>query len=220
MQILKSESLTESSVALLSNTSIVSVCRYNASTKRILRRIMAIKSTIYKIELQIADMDRNYYAQHNLTLAKHPSETDERLMVRLIAFTMYASETLIFGKGLSDDEEPDLWQKDLTGAIQRWIDVGLPDEREIRKACGRSAQVAVVLYGGRIAEMWWTQNSKALLKLNNLTVVNLPDTQELANIASRSLNISCTIQDGQILVGHGTGSFDVTPVILKEASAY
>lgn len=176
---------------------------------------MAIKSTIYKIDLQIADMDRNYYAQHNLTLARHPSETDERLMVRIIAFTLYANETLSFGKGLSDDEEPDLWQKDLTGAIELWMDVGLPDEREIRKACGKSAQVAVVLYGGRVADMWWAQNSKALQKLNNLTVINLPDTAALTNIANRGLSISCTIQDGQILVGHEAGSFDITPIKLK-----
>lgn len=179
---------------------------------------MAIKSTIYKIDLQVSDMDRNYYQQHSLTLAKHPSETDERLMVRLIAFTLYANEALVFGKGLSDDEEPDLWQKDLTGAIQLWIDVGLPTERDIRKACGRSKQVAVVLYGGRIADMWWSQNSKALLKINNLTIINLPSTQELASIASRSLDISCTIQDGQILVSHDAGSFDISPVILKAHS--
>lgn len=176
---------------------------------------MAIKSTIYKIDLQIADMDRSYYAQHNLTLARHPSETDERLMVRIIAFTLYANEALTFGKGLSDDEEPDLWQKDLTGAIELWMDVGLPDEREIRKACGKSAQVAVVLYGGRVADMWWAQNSKALQKLNNLTVINLPDTAALTNIANRGLSISCTIQDGQILVGHEAGSFDITPIKLK-----
>lgn len=176
---------------------------------------MAIKSIIYKIDLQIADMDRHYYAQHHLTLAKHPSETDERLMVRLLAFTIYANETLNFGKGLSDDEEPDLWQKDLTGAIQMWIEVGLPNEREVRKACGKSAQVAIVLYGGRIADMWWAQNSKALLKLNNLTIINLPDTQELANIASRALHINCTTQDGQILVGYEAGSFNITPVFLK-----
>lgn len=176
---------------------------------------MAIKSTIYKIDLQIADMDRSYYAQHNLTLARHPSETDERLMVRIIAFTLYANEALSFGKGLSDDEEPDLWQKDLTGAIQLWMDIGLPDEREIRKACGKSAQVAVVLYGGRVADMWWAQNSKALQKLNNLTVINLPDTAALTNIANRGLSISCTIQDGQILVGHEAGSFDITPIKLK-----
>lgn len=177
---------------------------------------MALKSTIYKIDLNIADMDRQYYAQHSLTLAKHPSETDERVMVRLIAFTLFANESLIFGKGLSDDEEPDLWQKDLTGAIQLWIDVGLPTEKDIRKACGKSAQVAVVLYGGRIAEMWWQQNSKGLLKLNNLTVINLPETQELAKLAAKSINISCTVQDGEVLLSHDSGSFDITPVILKE----
>jgi len=182
--------------------------------------IMAIKSTIYKIELQVSDMDRNYYQAHNLTLAKHPSETDERVMVRLIGFALYANETLIFGKGLSDDEEPDLWQKDLTGAIELWMDVGLPTERDIRKAAGRSKQVVVMLYGGRIADMWWTANSKALLKTNNLTIINLPETKELASMAARSMNISCTIQDGQIMVGHDGGSFEITPVILKEPSTY
>ena len=181
---------------------------------------MAIKSTIYKIDLQIADMDRHYYANHNLTLARHPSETDERLMVRLIAFMLYANEALAFGKGLSDDEEPDLWQKDLTGAIQLWIDVGLPDEREVRKACGRSSQVVVVLYGGRVADMWWENNSKALLKLHNLTVINLADTQEIADIAARGMEISGTIQDGQILLGHANGSVDITPSILKQPSKY
>lgn len=181
---------------------------------------MALKSTIYKIDLNIADMDRQYYAQHNLTLAKHPSETDERVMVRLIGFALYASEALIFGKGLSDDEEPDLWQKDLTGAIELWIDVGLPTEKDIRKAAGRANHVVVVLYGGRIADMWWTQSSKAVLKIDNLTVINLPETQALADIANRGLALSLTIQDGQILVSHDAGSFEITPTILKQASKY
>jgi uncharacterized protein YaeQ len=175
---------------------------------------MALKSTIYKAELQIADMDRHYYAQHSLTLAKHPSETEERMMVRLMAFALFANESLAFGKGLSEEDEPDLWQKDLTGAIELWMNVGLPEEREIRKACGRAQRVAVVLYGGRVADMWWTQNSKALLKLNHLTVINLPDTEALTQACTRSMNINCTIQDEQILVGHDTGSFDITPVIL------
>lgn len=176
---------------------------------------MALKSTIYKIDLNIANIDKQYYAHHSLTLARHPSETDERLMVRLIAFALYANEMLTFGKGLSDDEEPDLWQKDLTGAIELWINVGLPTEKEIRKAVGRSNQVVAILYGGRVAEMWWEQNSKALLKLKNLTVINLPETQALTEIASRGLEISCTIQDGQILIGHGEGSLEVLPIILK-----
>lgn len=176
---------------------------------------MALKSTIYKIDLNIADMDRHYYGQHNLTIARHPSETDERMMVRLIAFTLFADEHLIFGKGLSDEEEPDVWQKDLTGAIQLWIDVGLPTEKDIRKACGRASKVAVVLYGGRVADMWWAQNSKGLLKLDNLTVINLADTEALADAAARSLNVSCNIQDGEMLVSTEAGSFTITPALLK-----
>jgi uncharacterized protein YaeQ len=176
---------------------------------------MALKSTIYKIDLHITDMDRQYYAQHSLTLAKHPSETDERLMVRLIGFALYASDTLTFGKGLSDEDEPDLWQKDLTGAIQLWMDVGLPTEKNIRKASGRSSQVVIILYGGRIADMWWEQNSKGLLKLNNLIVVNLPETSSLASLTERTMNISCAIQDGQLLLSHDAGSVDISPVYLK-----
>lgn len=178
---------------------------------------MALKSTIYKIDVNIADMDRHYYQQHHLTLAKHPSETDERLMVRLLAFVLYADEALLIGKGLSEDDEPDLWQKDLTGAIERWIGVGLPDEREIRKACGRAAEVVQVLYGGRTAEMWWQQNQKAVLKLENVTVINLPETEQLANAASRGLAISFTIQDRQVLVSYEGGSFEILPEWLKEA---
>ena len=179
---------------------------------------MALKSTIYKIDLNIADMDRHYYQQHALTLAKHPSETDERLMVRLIAFVLYASDSLSFGKGLSEDDEPDLWQKDLTGAIERWICVGLPDERDIRKVCGKAGEVVQVLYGGKTAEMWWAQNSKAMLKLDNVTIINLPETEQLAAAAERGLSISFTIQDQQILVSHAGGSFELAVVRLKEAS--
>ena len=113
-----------------------------------------------------------------------------------------------------------LWQKDLTGAIQLWIDIGLPTEKDIRKAAGRAKQVAVMLYGGRVADMWWEQNSKALAKVNNLTVINLPETKELASIAERGFEVSCTIQDGHILVSHVGGSFDITPLILKEPSKF
>lgn len=110
---------------------------------------MALKSTIYKAELQIADMDRHYYADHALTVARHPSETDERMMVRIVAFALFAHERLEFCKGLSDVDEPDLWQKDLTGAIDVWIEAGQPDERRIAKAAGRAGQVTVIAYGGK-----------------------------------------------------------------------
>ena len=123
---------------------------------------MALKATIFKADLQIADMDRSYYADHSLTVARHPSETDERMMVRLLAFALHAGEALAFGKGLSTEDEPDLWLRDLTGVIDLWIDVGLPDEKRIRRACGRAEQVYVYSYGGHGADLWWKQTGADL----------------------------------------------------------
>jgi uncharacterized protein YaeQ len=178
---------------------------------------MAIKSTIFKADLQIADMERHYYQDHALTLARHPSETDERLMVRLLAFALHAHEHLEFGQGMTADDEADLWLKDLTGAIELWIDVGLPDEKLIRKACGRSSQVIVYTYGGRTADMWFTQNSKPFERLNNLTVINLPTetTRAIAKLAQRTMQLQCTIQDGHAWLSDGNESADVERVILK-----
>ncbi|OGT90933.1 MAG: hypothetical protein A2286_13255 [Gammaproteobacteria bacterium RIFOXYA12_FULL_61_12] len=179
---------------------------------------MALKATIFKAELQIADMDRNYYRDHTLTLARHPSETDERMMVRLLVFALHAHEALIFGKGLSTDDEPDLWQKDLTGAIEIWIDVGLPDEKRIRKACGRARQVFVYSYGGRVAEMWWNQNSGKLERIKNLAVINLPleTSSAMARLAQRGMQLQCTIQDGQVWVGDTENSVQVERVTLMQ----
>lgn len=175
---------------------------------------MAIKATVFKANLQIADMDRYYYADHPLTVAQHPSETEERMMVRLIAFALYADEALAFAQGMSSEDEPDLWQKDLTGAIQRWIAVGLPDERLIRKACGRSDQVIIVSYG-RAAEIWWNENKSKLTRLNNLTVLRLPNesTQALAKLVNRSMQLQCTIQEGHVMVTSDDGVVEFEPVI-------
>jgi uncharacterized protein YaeQ len=178
---------------------------------------MAIKATIFKTNLQIADMERHYYQDHALTLARHPSETDERLMVRLLAFALHAHEYLEFGQGMTADDEADLWLKDLTGAIELWIDVGLPDEKLIRKACGRSNQVIVYTYGGRIADMWFAQNSNQFERLKNLTVINLPGetTQALAALASRNMQLQCTIQEGHIMMTSDAGMIEIEPKILQ-----
>jgi uncharacterized protein YaeQ len=109
---------------------------------------MALKATIFKAELSVADIDRGVYRDHALTIARHPSETDERMMVRLLAFALHADERLEFGRGLSAEDEPDLSRRDLTGTLEQWIEVGLPDEREVRKACGRAREVFVYAYGG------------------------------------------------------------------------
>ncbi|MSQ60839.1 MAG: YaeQ family protein [Betaproteobacteria bacterium] len=178
---------------------------------------MALKATIFKAELQVADMDRNYYKDHSLTLARHPSETDERLMVRLLAFALHASENLVFGRGLSTEDEPDLWEKDLTGVIKTWIDVGLPGERRVRKACGRSESVFVYAYGGRAADLWWRQSGADLARISNLSIFSLPfaATQALAGLAGRTMQLQCTIQEGQIWLGDAKSVVQIDPAILK-----
>src|SRR6476469_1468276 len=160
---------------------------------------MALKATIYKAELQIADMDRNYYQEHSLTLARHPSETDERMMIRLLAFAIHASESLTFTKGLFDTDEPDLWQKDLTGAIELWIEVGQPDEKRLMKACGRSGKVVVYSYSAT-SHIWYKQIANKLERAKQLSVINIPSdaSEQLQRMANRNMQIQCTIQDGQI----------------------
>lgn len=177
---------------------------------------MALKSTIFRCGLQVSDMDRGHFATHELRLARHPSETDERMMVRLLAFALNADERLEFGPGIGADGEPDLVLKDLTGAIEHWIDVGLPDEREVRKACGRASAVTVYVYG-RGAEIWWTQNQGALERLSNLKVWDLSRelTQALAKAANRNMDLSVTIQEGQFWIDAGGVHLQSAPVALR-----
>jgi uncharacterized protein YaeQ len=174
---------------------------------------MAMKSTIFKLDLQLSDLDRHYYRLHSLTIARHPSETDERMMARVVAFAMNADETLEFGKGLSSEDEPDVWRKDLTGAIEQWIEVGLPDDKRLRKACGRAQTVMVYAYGGRTAELWWEQNRSACNKLDKLTVFALPleQMQALAAAVTRTMQISATLQEGELWLNIGDKSLHVTP---------
>jgi uncharacterized protein YaeQ len=181
---------------------------------------MALKSTVVKAELQISDMDRHYYATHNLTLAQHPSETDARLMVRLLAFAMYAGERLEFGRGLSQDDEPDLWRKELTGEILLWIDLGQPDEARIRKACGRSRQVVLFTYGGRSSDIWWEKNAGSLARSRNLTVIDIPieTVDQLTAMMVRGMRLNVMIQDGELQVLGGDVTIDIKPVVRQAAA--
>lgn len=181
---------------------------------------MALKSTIFKAELAIADMDRHYYRDHALTLARHPSETDERLMVRVLAFAVLADERLEFGKGLSDVDEPDLWRRDLTGAIEEWVEVGLPDERRIVRAAGRAGRVVVLAYGGHTANLWWKGVEGKLARLGNLTVLNLPveATQGLAALVQRSMRLQAAIQEGHVLVTSEHGTVSIQPEVWRQTA--
>lgn len=180
---------------------------------------MASNATIYKATLQISDMDRQYYQDHAVTLARHPSETDERMMVRLLAFALHAHEALSFGRGVSAEEEPALWAKDLTGAIDIWIDVGQPNEKSIRQACGRAKQVYVYIYGGRGADQWWEKNRATLERLENLTVMNLPPegSRALAQLAQPGMQLQCTIQERHIWMTDGETTAHIELTIVKDA---
>ena len=175
---------------------------------------MALKATIFKVTLHIADMDRQYYADHSLTLARHPSETDERMMIRVLAFALNASDTLEFTKGLSTDDEPELWAKTLTNDIELWIELGLPDEDRVRKACNRSDKVVLYTYGGRAVPVWWDKHHSKLARFSNLEVIDLPaeDTAELANMAQRSMDLQVNIQDGEVTVTNNETITTLTPV--------
>lgn len=178
---------------------------------------MALKSTIFKADVSIADIDRGYYRDHALTLARHPSETDERMMVRLLAFGLHADDALEFGRGISTEDEPDLWRRDLTGAIEQWIEVGLPDERELRKACGRASEVDVLAYGGRAVDLWWQGARDKLERQDRLAVSEVPieASRALASLVGRSMRLQVTIQERHIFVADGATSVPVDLRLLK-----
>ncbi len=172
---------------------------------------MALKATIFRVELQVSDLGRHYYATHALTVARHPSETDERMMVRLLAFALHADPALQFTRGLSSDDEPDLWRHADDGTLAQWIEVGLPEPRRLRKACGRAREVAVVAYGGRAAELWWSRHAEALAGLANLAVIEVPQdaTRVLAGLAQRSMALDCTVDADSVWLGDGATTVEV-----------
>ncbi|MEO8133967.1 MAG: YaeQ family protein [Betaproteobacteria bacterium] len=181
---------------------------------------MALKSTIYKANLQVADMDRHYYAEHPLTIARHPSETDERMMIRCLAFALNAADNLAFGKGLSDIDEPDLWQRDLTGAIEHWIEIGQPDEKRILRACGRADRVAVYAYSNS-TPLWWKPIAGKLERARNLSVFSIaaPVTAALGKLASRAMDLQCTIHDGEIWMRNAGEAVQVEVATLMKPQA-
>jgi len=180
---------------------------------------MALKSTIFKAALAVADIDHGYYADHALTLARHPSETDERMMIRLVALALNAHKlqdvcqgdgTLAFGAGLSNVDEPDVWLRDFTGETKLWIEVGQPEDKPIIKACGKSDEVIVYCFN-HAAEIWWRGIETKLTRPQNLQVYRVPTeaSQALAALAQRSMQLQATIQENTLTLGDGTRSIDV-----------
>ena len=180
---------------------------------------MALKATICKAQLQVTDLDRDYYQAHALTIARHPSENDARMMFRVVAFALSASDTLEFTRGISTEDEPDIWQKNLRGEIELWIELGEPDEKRLRKACGRSRRVILYTYKDRSAAVWWAQAGPKLERFNNLSVVHLAaDHAALEQLADRNMELQCTVQDGNIWLSSDRADTEIQARIMKEAA--
>jgi uncharacterized protein YaeQ len=177
---------------------------------------MALKATIYKAQVQLTDLDRHYYEPLNLTIAQHPSETDERMMVRLLAFILNAHEQLQFTKGLSADDEPEIWQINLTDEVDLWIDLGLPDEKRIRKACSRAKAVKVYSYGAGGADIWWQKTKSKVTRFKHLSVTYLPQESviAMAQMVKRTMEFQCTIEDGEVWLTDGEASVTIVPELL------
>lgn len=172
---------------------------------------MALKATIYKAMVNVADLDRNQFLDATLTLARHPSETQERLMLRLLAWIKHAHERLQFTRGLSAEEEPDAWLRNDHLGIDLWIEMGLPDERRIKKACTQAEEVALFAYNSRAAEIWWQQNKSKCAQYSNLSVWYLDDEQlaQLSAFAERTMNLQATIQDGAIWLSDNQNNLEI-----------
>lgn len=177
---------------------------------------MALRSTIHKVELEVSDLDRHYYATHTLTLARHPSETEERMMLRLLAFCLHADPALEFGRGLSTEDEPALWNRDPTGAIELWVEVGLPDEKLVRRALGRARRVLVLAYGERRVAPWWQQVGAAFEALDRLEVIVVNDEQcaALQALVARGMKLGVTLQEGHVWLADASHTVEITPRVL------
>lgn len=180
---------------------------------------MALRATIFKLELHVADMVRGYYGSHTMTVAQHPSETEERMMLRVLAFALYANEGLALTRGLSTTDEPSLWEKDLTGTILTWVELGHPDERRLLQASGKAGQVVVFCYGGNASQVWWQGIQAAMGRVDNLTVLAVAPAQlqALAKFAQRNMTLHVTIEEGTALVSSAADSVSIDISVLRES---
>ena len=176
---------------------------------------MAANAIIHKALLSIANMDQHYYEEHNLTLAQHPSENNLRLMIRLIAFVLNANDTLMFCKGISADDEPDLWQKSLSEDIEMWIDLGQPDEKRVKKASGRSEKVIIYIFKKSVADAWFKQVENSLSRFKNLQIIYLNIDGDIELLTNRNMSIQCNILDNELTLIDDENSVVVTQVVYK-----
>jgi uncharacterized protein YaeQ len=178
---------------------------------------MALKSTVFKVRLNVSHLDRDVYEDFTLAVARHPSETEARMMLRVAVFALQADTRLDFGRGISTDDEPDLWCRDLTGAIEQWIELGTPDPDRLRKACGRARQVLLYAYGERALKVWWEKHAEALQRFDNLAVYSVSDAEcaALAGLAQQGLELQGTVSEGELYLTRADQTITISPRALR-----
>jgi uncharacterized protein YaeQ len=186
---------------------------------------MALKATIHKANIQLADMDRNVYTDISVTIARHPSENDERMMIRVLALTLgwpqdTSEGTLEFAKDMWEPDEPALWHKNFSDEILHWVEVGQPDDKRLMKAAGRARKVSLYAFQSS-TPVWWSGIANKLTRAQNLTVWQVPheQSQALAKLATRSMQLQFTVQDGTVWVNDGAETVEITPLKLMGPEA-
>jgi len=170
---------------------------------------MALGATIYKLKIALSDLNRQHYQTLGLTVAQHPSETLERMMARVLVYCLNSEENLAFGKGLSSDEEPDIWLRTLDGRTAVWIEVGEPNFERVKKATHVAEVVKVYSFNTR-ADVWWTQGASKFSQLDaEFFQFDWTDVQALAKLVQRNMDLSVTISDGSAFVADQKSGFEV-----------
>ena len=177
---------------------------------------MALKPTIFKFNVSLSDLDRNRYEELALTVAQHPSETAERMIVRLLAYCLNAEEGLEFARGLSENDEPDLWRRSLDSRMLDWIEVGEPAAVRLRKASRLSERVLVYSFNTK-SEVWWQQTESSVARLS-VDVYRFPweSIQRLATMITRTMQMSVTISDSSLFVAAERGEIEVALLKLSD----
>ncbi|WP_299659555.1 YaeQ family protein [uncultured Psychromonas sp.] len=176
---------------------------------------MALKPTIFKMNINVSNLDQDLYETIPLTIAQHPSETTERMVTRILAFVLNNQEFLSFTKGLSEADDPDIWAKNYSDEFLLWVDVGEPGFERIKKACRQAKSVKVYTFNTK-SNVWWKQSLKDFSKITaQVYQFDFEQIQSFASLVERTMDFSITLTDNVFYIAADKGSCEVNLTTLK-----
>ncbi len=173
---------------------------------------MARKAAIHRAQIELSHVDRGVYGEIRVTVARHPSETSERMLARLLAFALRHEEGLEFGRGVSTPEEPDAWSRDPDGRIRQWIEVGQPDAQRLVKAARQSERATLFAFGSGV-ERWRRAQLEGRPLPPNLHVARIDDAflDALASSLDRTLRWTLTVSEGALFLAQDGATHETVP---------